>query len=144
MAKANITLPNGTIVNIEGTPEDVERLLSIYSGAPRGQGQSAGAARSTAKKKRRRVVTASTEPRTSVPAVDIIGIVNSLRSCDEFDAIEQKILDKPNRLNRVLLPMYIVHEYMNNAFGLTSGDIDRVTTQLGVRVATNNASDTLS
>jgi hypothetical protein len=32
MAKASIELPNGTAVNIEGTTEEIQRLLEFYGG----------------------------------------------------------------------------------------------------------------
>ena len=59
-------------------------------------------------------------------------------------SIEKHILDQTDRLARVLLPMYIVFEHMNNAHGLTSGQINKVTVQLGVPVKQPNVSNTLS
>ena len=47
-------------------------------------------------------------------------------------------------MNRILLPLYIVHEYYGNSIGLTSGDVSKITTDLGVPVQTPNASRTLS
>lgn len=41
MPKANLLLPNGTKVSIEGTPEDVARMLALYTsshGPPSGEG----------------------------------------------------------------------------------------------------------
>ena len=34
MAKASIQMPNGTIVQIEGTPEEVKKLLEFYEKGP--------------------------------------------------------------------------------------------------------------
>ncbi len=31
MPKANITLPDGTLVTIEGDPEEIRRILKLYS-----------------------------------------------------------------------------------------------------------------
>ena len=31
MAKASLTLANGTVITLEGTPEEVHRLLQLYS-----------------------------------------------------------------------------------------------------------------
>jgi hypothetical protein len=42
------------------------------------------------------------------------------------------------------LPLYIVHEHLGNAFGLSSGEVTKVTTDLGVPVSQPNASRTLS
>jgi hypothetical protein len=33
MAKANLTLPNGTTVVIDGSPKEIAELMSLYSGA---------------------------------------------------------------------------------------------------------------
>lgn len=38
MAKATLTLPSGAVVNLEGTPEEVHRLLELYSGQPSAAG----------------------------------------------------------------------------------------------------------
>lgn len=45
MAKANLKLPNGTEVNIEGTPEEITKLLEVYS---------EGASRASAKPRKAR------------------------------------------------------------------------------------------
>jgi len=71
-------------------------------------------------------------------------IVNHVKSCDEAESIGTHILDQTDQLARVLLPMYIVFEQMNNAHGLTSGQISKVTAQLGVLVKQPNVSKTLS
>jgi hypothetical protein len=142
MAKANITLPNGTTVNVEGTTEEVERLLLIYSGAQPPPDRNKAKNRGSTKRKKRPVERG--EKPAAAPSIDIIELVNLIRTCDESDAIERHILDKTSELNRVLLPLYVVHEYKDNKFGLTSGDIEKVTTQLGVRVSTGNASTSLS
>ncbi len=76
--------------------------------------------------------------------VDHIGIVNLTKGSDEWDTIETNVLDKSNMLNRVLLPLYVVYEQLDNAHGLTSGDTAKVTRELGVPVSQPNASRTLS
>jgi hypothetical protein len=47
-------------------------------------------------------------------------------------------------LNKVLMCLWTVHRYVNPNMGLTSGDIEKITDQLGVRISTPNASKTLS
>ena len=70
--------------------------------------------------------------------------MNEVKSCDEAEAIETRILDKSSQVDRTLLPLYIVYEYFENKHALSSGDINRVTTQLSVPVSQPNASSTLS
>lgn len=135
MAKASLTLPNGTVVQVEGTAEEVQRLLEFYGGKP-----------APAAKKQTRKVTAKIAAERSVEksAVDLAEIVNLAKDCDEADSIEKQILDRSSQVDRTLLPLYIVHEYLGNAFGLTSGEVSKVTTDLGIPISTPNASNTLS
>ena len=59
MAKANITLPNGTKVTIEGSAEEVATLLSQFSGP------STAAPNATKNKKRRTRKSTDTSPGTA-------------------------------------------------------------------------------
>lgn len=138
MPKASLTLANGTLVTIEGTASEIHELLSFYGSA------TAKAAHSQAHKPALR---AHPKPASSDPAeaeADLMAIVNHAKSCDEAESIERRILDQTDQLPRVLLPMYIVYEKMDNAHGLTSGQISKVTVQLGVPVKLSNVSTTLS
>ena len=56
----------------------------------------------------------------------------------------REILDRASQVDRTLLPLYLVHEHLGNAFGLSSGDVSKITTDLGVPVSQPNASKTLS
>jgi hypothetical protein len=136
MAKANFSFPNGTVVHIDGSTDEIERLIAFYSGS-----------------RLREVADASAPGRSPVrPASptgegtqpDLIEIVNLIRSCDESQRIESAILDRPNVLHRVLLPMFVVHAQKQNAFGLTSGEINKVTVELGVPVSQPHVSTCLS
>lgn len=141
MAKANLTLPNGTLVNIEGTTEEVQRLLDLYSGVP---------LRSEVRRHedgadRGRLPDADTgRPTASDSQVDLVELVNLIRTCDDSERIESAVLDSSSVLNRVLLPLFIVHEHKGNAFGLTSGEISKITVELGVPVTQPNVSTSLS
>ena len=77
-------------------------------------------------------------------SVDHAKIVEKIKTCDEVDSIERKILSRSSQVNRTLLPLYIVHEYFTSGFGLSSGDIAKITTDLGIPIAVANASGTLS
>jgi hypothetical protein len=77
-------------------------------------------------------------------SANLAEIVNLVKNCDEAESIENQILDRASQVDRVLLPLYIVHEYLDNSFGLSSGDIGRITRDLGVPVSQPNASRTLS
>jgi len=127
MPKASFILPNGTIITIDGTPGEVRSLLEFYGGRPKkgeraGQKQiaKAGPKKPAAEKK--------------ISPAKIAQIVNKIKSCAEAEGIERNILARTHEANRVLLPIYVVHENMGNAFGLTTTDISKVTAELGARV----------
>jgi len=139
MAKASLRLLNGTNVEVEGTPEEIHKLLSFYGALPdESPNHQDQPHKSVVKKKEASsAVGNQAEP-------DIMEIVNLVKKCNESEAIEKHILDRTSNVDRTLLPLYIVHEYLGNANGLTSGDVNKVTTELGIPIATPNIANTLS
>jgi len=137
MTKAHLTLPNGTQVSIEGTPEDVHRLLNLTAAAT-----SDAKPLPKVKKKRARPVAKVTT--ADAERVDLTQIVNLTKNCDEADAIERNILDRTSTVDRVLLPLYILNKHAEASGGLTSGEISKITTELGVPVSQPNTSMSLS
>ena len=137
MAKASLTLPNGTIVQIEGTTEEIQQLLELYSddGSEKSQ-----------QKSNRKKNTPQTKNKVekNIQSLDYAEIVNLVKDCDEAEEIESQILDRSSQVNRTLLPLYIVYEYLENYSGLTSGEISKVTTDLGIPISQPNASRTLA
>src|SRR5262245_41127509 len=149
MAKASLTLPNGTVVQIEGTAAEVKDLLEFYGGSGGGSSKTArtqaSASRSPRKTGRSRAPRKNqSQGDTAQPELDLSEIVNFAKTCDEAEKIESHILDRSSQVDRALLPLYIVHEYLKNAFGLSSGEVAKITTDLGVPVSQPNASRTLS
>jgi hypothetical protein len=143
MAKASLTLQNGTVVTVDGSALEIHELIAFYDSVPKtsSSGQARNAGPSSASPKGAPSVEKKEKP---VKSADLMAIVNHIKSCDEAELIEKNILDKIDQLPRVLLPLYIVYEYMGNMSGLTSGEISKVTTELGIRIMTGNASTTLS
>jgi hypothetical protein len=134
MAKAKFRLPNGTSVEVDGSPEEITKLLDFYGGSTTEKhGTSAGQRKSH-----------SDLPHAKKREPSILDIVQTIKSCDEFEAIEKHILDRTSVVDRTLLPLLIVHKHFGNAFGLTSGDINRVTTELGIPIAAPNIANTLA
>ncbi len=142
MSKASLTLPNGTVVQIEGTPEEVRQLLDFYSGKANAPQQAAGSAGRRPPRKPKETPPSSVSPGSATP--DLNQIVNLVKNSDEAEAIETNVLDRSSQVDRTLLPLYIIHEHLKNAFGLSSGEINKITTELGVPVSQPNASSTLS
>lgn len=127
MPKASFTLANGTLVTIDGTPAEVRSLLEFYGGKPE-KGKRA-AQKPGAKAGRRKFAVEK-----KISPARIAHIVNQIKSCPDAEAIEKNILAKTHEANRVLLPLYVIHEYMGNAFGITTIEISKVTAELGARV----------
>ncbi len=73
----------------------------------------------------------------------ILLIVNKIKNCNESDQIEKKILDKIFLPGRILLPFYICYKYFTQQ-GLTTGDIEKITSELRVKIQTSNVSKTIS
>jgi hypothetical protein len=146
MPKASIILPDGTSVIIEGTSEEVAKMLILYGGA----GSDKKAPTTTSKKDSVHKAAATKRLTTALKSAknddspDLPAIINHIKNCDLAENIETKVLDKPSQVNKVLLPLFIVHEYMDNRYGLTSGDVNKITTDLGVPVSRPNSSRTLS
>jgi len=141
MAKASIQLAEGTSVQIDGSPEEIARVLAFYGGKT-----SPATPIVPQKMKQPNVKVAATERATAEtgPSLNLSQIVNLIKTCDEAETIETRILDKSSQLNRILLPLYIICRYLDNAVGLTSGEISQITKELGIPVSQPNASRTLS
>lgn len=149
MVKAQLTLPNGTEIAIDGTPEEVEALLNYYGlgdDAPTPPGKSKSRKKSATKRSATKKTTSakSSQSAKDEASIDLTEVVNLVKNCDEAEAIETQILDRASQVERVLLPLYIVHKHLENKSSLSSGDITKVLTDLGVPIAQPNVSRTLS
>ena len=141
MAKASLELRNGTVVTLEGTPEEVKHLLELYGGE-KGGGRTPRTRKARKPKTRTTVRTDSKDDSTGKP--DLNQIVTLVKNCDEAETIEKHILDRAAQVDRTLLPLYIAYEYLDNAFGLTSGEVNKITKDLGIPISQPAASRTLS
>lgn len=143
MARATLKLANGTVVTLEGTPEEVQRLLELYGGETQPASKSA-ARHGGGKRARARARSAKSSDEAQSGKLDLTEIVNLVKDCPEAEAIETQILVRTSQVDRTLLPLYIVHEHLDNAFGLTSGEISKITKDLGIPISQPAASRTLS
>lgn len=146
MSKAILKLPDGTSVVIEGSPAGVAKTLALYGGAPSGTNAAHEDSKKESKRKpeaSKNKVTASTKVE-SEDSPDLQTIINHIKECDQAESIENNVLDKTGQVNRILLPLFIVHEYMGNVYGLTSGEVSTITRELGITIQQGNASKNLS
>lgn len=78
------------------------------------------------------------------PTPDLnLSIVNKIGDCDETEVIQKKILDTRGAEGRVLLAFYISYKYFGNEW-LSSGDIEKITSDLGVKIDKKNVSNYLA
>ena len=139
MAKASVKLPDGTLVTIEGSTEEVGKLLNYYSDSAGGPSRRLPSRREAKKKANK---TSGTKQEAAT--LDLSDVVNLVKNCEEAEAIEAQILDRTSQVDRTLLSLYMVYEHLDNEFALTSGDVSQVTTDLGIPISQPNASRTLS
>jgi len=145
MPKTTIQLPNGTIITVSGATEDIERIIAaassnVSSSTDRG-------IRHESKphlRKRSPAKPSGSAVPARAPDVDLVEIVHLVKTCKESDAIAEHVLDKRGAVNKVLLPLYIIHEHKDNGFGLTSGQISRILKELGIPIDVRNVSTYLS
>ena len=107
MVKASLKLTNGTVVTIEGTPEEVKHLLEVYSDEgkptpPETQSRGSNKPKASATKRESAEGKGDGKP-------DLNAIVTLVKDCDEAEAMESQILDRRSLVDRTLLALYIVH-----------------------------------
>lgn len=73
----------------------------------------------------------------------ILLIVNKIKNCEEAEKIEKEILDKTSIHGRILLPFYICYKYFPQQ-GLTTGNIEKITSELRVKIQTPNVSNAIA
>jgi hypothetical protein len=146
MSKASIKLPDGKSVTIEGSPEEVAKILAIYGGASNASGSHASSQGKQTKPKRvtQEAKGHKSKKKNAGVKPDLPTIINLIKTCDEAEIIGINILDKVARVNRILLPLYIVHEHLDNAHGLTSGEVNKILADIGTPVSISNVSTALS
>lgn len=131
MAESTIKLPDGTVITIRGNPEEIKRIVSIYSFKDvKGAGTVRGAPAKKSKKEDREEDMVMT-------------VVNCIKNSDEASVIEENILDRSSQVDRVLLPLYIVEKYLSGKIFLTSGHIYHILKELGINMLQPNISKTL-
>ena len=72
-------------------------------------------------------------------SVDIPTLVDAINESDNHGKIEENILNKSSRLGRIILCLYYANEVLESPF-LTTGDIEKITNQLGIKLSSQNAS----
>lgn len=142
MVNAKFELPDGTVITVDGSVSEVESLLLKVTTAQYPTDTGAKKPKKSSKPKTKK--TTATSEGVESETVDHKAIANKIHDCEETEIISSKILDSKNVLNRVLLPLYFVHKYFDPNWVLSSGDVEIITDDLGVKVAITSASTMLS
>ncbi len=135
MATSKIVLPNGTVITIDGKPEEIKAVLSLYHTATPGPTSPGGKKKGVKKTPRATTTTTSQEDTDAV-----MEVVTSIKESDDAEAIEENVLDRSSQIDRILLPLYINQKYHANKFALTTGEIAKILTELGVPIHIANVS----
>lgn len=137
MAKSTIKLENGTTITVEGTVEEVTKLLAVYGGSVKSNPEE-----STHSSKPKPTTTSTTRSPENI--VDTVALVNATKNADDLEEIEKNILDKASQVDRVLLPIFIADREFGADVSLTSNDIYKFLKEFGISMALPNVSKTLS
>jgi len=132
MAKAKIVLSNGE-VNIEGNPEEIAKILSFYSGKNKSDDRQI-----------KKLTKINKIENKEIDSDQILNIVNTIKECDESESIEKSILDRSSLVDRIILPLYIANKYIKAKPSLTTGEISKILTELGIPIAIPNVSKTIA
>jgi len=138
MATSKIVLPNGTIITVEGSPEEIKAILSHYEVENK---TSSGNLKKSPSKKTKTQVKKSPADENATDAV--MQIVNSIKEVDEAENIETNILDRSSQIDRILLPLYISEKHHGNEFKLTTGEMAKILMELGVPIGIANISNAI-
>ena len=70
----------------------------------------------------------------------ILSVVNKVGDCKESEEIQSRVLDQRNMEAKILLCFYVSYKYFKNVW-LTSGDIEKITSGMGAKIAVGNVSN---
>jgi hypothetical protein len=72
----------------------------------------------------------------------VLKIINKVGDCEESEQIKSKVLDKRSQEAKLLLCLYISYKYFSNQW-LNSGDMEKITSELGIKIDTRNITNKL-
>ena len=72
----------------------------------------------------------------------VLSIINKVGDCGESEKIKLKVIDQRGMEAKILLCFYISFKYFHNGW-LTSGDIEKITSELGIKIDQRNVTNKL-
>jgi hypothetical protein len=82
------------------------------------------------------------EPSANQQKIDVASLVGKIKEDDRSAGINQYIVDKPARLPRILLALFLAKEHLESPY-LTTGQIESITDEMGIKVKSSNISTTI-
>lgn len=73
-------------------------------------------------------------------AVDIPSLISQIKDADDYPELEKNILDGRDMLAKIIACLHCVAAYTSDAY-LTTGQIETITDQLGIKVGMANAAN---
>jgi hypothetical protein len=140
VAKAALRLVDGTTVNIDGSPEEIDRILRGLESTRSGSQPSKEPVRRGHGARHKRVSGSDDAAHLDVAHK----LVNFLRERKDAELIEAAILDSKSQSDRVLLGLFLLNEHLPDAQGMTSGELAAFTKGLHVPVSIANTSTALA
>lgn len=137
MAEATIKLENGTTITVSGSAEEIARVAMLYGGGSQSATKPASSSRQNADKQAK----AADE---LLDGVDVSLIANKINDCEESEALEEHVLDAADAVNKVVMCLYINDKYFDSKPALTTGDISKTLSQLGISISTSRVSLAIS
>ena len=74
--------------------------------------------------------------------VDAVRVSNAINDTENHAQIEKNILNKGNRLNKILMAFHFAHDCGYKE--LTTGDVEKITDQVGIKISKSSASHCIS
>jgi len=137
MAEATIKLENGTTITVSGSAEEIARVAMLYGGGSQPATKPARSNRQNADKQTKAVD-------ELLDGLDLSLIANTIKDCEESEALEEHVLDGTDAANKVMMCLYINDKYFDSKPALTTGDISKILSQLGISVSTSGVSLAIS
>ncbi|XAT60638.1 hypothetical protein GN278_07325 [Rhodobacteraceae bacterium Araon29] len=137
MADATIKLENGTTITVSGSAEEIARVAMLYGGGSKPATKSPRNNQQNSDKQTK----AADELHEGV---DLSQIANTINDCEESEALEEHVLDSNDAVNKVMMCLYINDKYFDSNPALTTGDISKILSQLGIPVSTSGVSLAIS
>ncbi len=135
MAKASMKLSDGTTVVVEGSVEEIQKILALHRPSETSEFKAGEIKKAGTRKPKHQDKPSE--------AIDLTALINVAKEAEEFGLIEKNILERSSQVDRILIPLYFAHKH-NPETALTSGEISKFLAEFGVNVAQPNVAKTLS